>query len=158
MRRLAYQTGMTFIELLVAMAIAATLSALALPKLHEMIDRGKVAKAIQDISAIQADLTTYDAKDSLPASLAEIGWGGAVDPWGRPYQYFPFPPAPGGGKGKSPPAGARRDRFLVPINSTYDLYSMGEDGATVPALTAKASWDDIIRAGDGSYVGLGSKY
>jgi general secretion pathway protein G len=157
MRLISSESGLTLIELLAAMAIAATLSALAIPKLQDSIDRGKVAKAIQDISAIQADLTTYDAKDSLPASLSEIGWSGAVDPWGRPYQYFPFPPGPGG-KGKSPPPGARRDRFLVPINSTYDLYSMGKDGATVPALTAEASWDDIVRAADGSYVGLGSKY
>ena len=54
--------------------------------------------------------------------------------------------------------GARKDRFLVPINSTYDLYSVGKDGKTVAALTAKASKDDIVRANDGAFIGLAVKY
>ena len=57
------------------------------------------------------------------------------------------------GKGKM-----RKDRFLVPINSDYDLYSMGEGGTSVPPLTAKSSRDDIIRANDGQFVGLAEKY
>ena len=52
----------------------------------------------------------------------------------------------------------RKDRFLVPINSCYDLYSMGKDGQSVPPLTAKASWDDIVRANDGAFVGLAWQY
>jgi general secretion pathway protein G len=52
----------------------------------------------------------------------------------------------------------RKDRFLVPLNSDYDLYSMGKDGCTVAPITAKASHDDILRANNGSYVGLASKY
>ena len=56
------------------------------------------------------------------------------------------------------PKGARKDRFLHPLNSTYDLYSVGKDGKTVAALTAKASKDDIIRANDGGFIGLAVKY
>ena len=48
---------------------------------------------------------------------------------------------------------ARKDRFLVPLNSDYDLYSMGPDGKSSSPITAKPSQDDIIRAADGSYVG-----
>lgn len=48
---------------------------------------------------------------------------------------------------------ARKDRFLVPINSDYDLYSMGPDGKSTSALTAKISQDDIIRASDGLFIG-----
>ncbi len=61
----------------------------------------------------------------------------------------------GGGPGGPPPTGqARKDRFLVPINSDYDLYSKGRDGESVAPLTAKKSHDDVIRANDGAFVGL----
>ena len=53
---------------------------------------------------------------------------------------------------------ARKDRFLVPINSDYDLYSMGPDGGSVPPLTAALSRDDIIRANNGDYFGLASGF
>jgi len=77
-----------------------------------------------------------------------------LDPWGRPYVYLKFPPS----KGKAPPGGARKDRFLVPINSAFDLYSLGKDGNSVAPLTAAASRDDVIVANDGGFVGLASNY
>ena len=52
----------------------------------------------------------------------------------------------------------RKDHRLVPINSDYDLYSMGKDGRSVSPLTARHSHDDIIRANDGDYVGLAKDY
>lgn len=52
----------------------------------------------------------------------------------------------------------RKDRFLHPINSDYDLYSMGKDGESVEPLTARKSHDDIIRANDGSFVGLAAEF
>ena len=93
------------------------------------------------------------AVDSLPDNLAGIGRATLMDPWGRPYQYLKFPDA-----SKGPPAGARRDRFLVPLNSGYDLYSMGLDGETRLPLGSKASLDDVIRANDGGFIGLASKF
>lgn len=60
--------------------------------------------------------------------------------------------APGGGGG--PPPKPRKDRFLVPINSDYDLYSKGRDGESVAPLTAQKSHDDVVRANDGAFVGL----
>jgi general secretion pathway protein G len=53
---------------------------------------------------------------------------------------------------------ARKDKFLVPINSDYDLYSDGQDGQSASPLTAKASQDDIVRAANGRYVGLASQF
>jgi len=47
---------------------------------------------------------------------------------------------------------------MVPINSDFDLYSMGKDGRSVAPLTAKDSRDDIVRANDGGYVGLASEF
>ena len=68
----------------------------------------------------------------------------------------------GGPGGGGPPCGsighARKDRFLVPINSDFDLYSMGKDGQSVSPLTAQKSHDDIIRANDGGYYGLASNF
>jgi general secretion pathway protein G len=55
------------------------------------------------------------------------------DPWGNPYQYLPLDGAsPPGGGGAA--AHARKDRFLVPIDTDFDLYSMGKDGQSASAL------------------------
>ncbi len=60
--------------------------------------------------------------------------------------------------GGGPPSQPRKDRFLHPINSDYDLYSMGKDGESVEPLTAQKSHDDVIRANDGSFVGLAVEF
>ena len=52
----------------------------------------------------------------------------------------------------------RRDRFLKPLNSDYDLYSVGKDGESKRNLDARKSWDDVIRAVNGLYVGLASEF
>jgi general secretion pathway protein G len=52
----------------------------------------------------------------------------------------------------------RKDLALVPINTDFDLYSKGRDGATQPPLTAASSRDDIVRANDGQFIGLASGY
>lgn len=52
----------------------------------------------------------------------------------------------------------RKDRFLHPINSDYDLYSQGKDGRSVEALTANLSQDDVIRANDGAFIGLARNF
>ncbi len=139
-----------------------TLAAMALPALQNLKDKANVARAIEEIRTLEIEIMGYQADDQqLPATLGDINRGSLLDPWGNPYEYLNFELASGGkgkGKGKGAPAGARKDRFLVPINSTYDLYSMGKDGESVPALTAKVSRDDIVRASDGSFVGLAVKY
>ncbi|MCZ6754564.1 MAG: prepilin-type N-terminal cleavage/methylation domain-containing protein [Gemmatimonadetes bacterium] len=148
--------GFTMIEMLIVIAILGTLLAIALPMLQAALDRARVARTIGDIGALQIDIAAYEAGGKgLPESLATIGRASLLDPWGRPYIYLKFDiDKPGGGA----PRGARKDRFLVPLNSTYDLYSVGKDGETVAALTAKASKDDIIRANDGGFIGLAVKY
>jgi general secretion pathway protein G len=147
------ERGFTLVELLTVIAVIGVLSTLAVGKYAEVIRQAKIARAIGDIKAIQTDLQAIEAEDKpLPASLALIGRGAVLDPWGRPYVYNPFPP------GAGVPPGARRDRFLVPLNSTFDLYSMGEDGQSVPPLNATKSRDDVIRANDGGFIGLAKKY
>ena len=58
----------------------------------------------------------------------------------------------------TPQGKLRKDRFLVPVNSDYDLYSKGQDRKSSTPFTAKASQDDIVRANDGAYVGLASEF
>jgi len=145
--------GFTIIELLTVLTIVGILVTMATVKYQVVLRQAKIARAIGDIKAIQTDLQAIEASDApLPATLDIIGRGYMRDPWNNPYQYNPFPP------GKKVPNGARRDRFLVPINSTFDLYSMGEDGQTVAPLNAQKSKDDIIRANDGGFIGLAAKY
>lgn len=138
--------GYTLVELILAMTIMGTLASMAVPRWSQAIDKARVARAIGDIQALQTDV---DGTDPLPASLADIGHGGMLDPWGNPYVYVYH----GGDVGL-----ARKDRFNVPLNSEYDLYSKGIDGGTAPALTAAASRDDIVRANDGGFVGLAINY
>jgi general secretion pathway protein G len=144
--------GFTLVEVLMAMAIGMTVAAMAIPSVLRSIDNARVTRAMADIDALEGDIEAYDQlNDSLPNTLADIGRDTMRDPWGHPYQYLNFATVKGKGK-------MRKDRFLVPINSTYDLYSMGKDGMSVPPITAKVSQDDIIRANDGAYLGLASNY
>ncbi len=131
------------------MVILGILAAIAIPNYSRMRERAFVARAIGDIEAMSQNISEYHLTNgSLPASLSDVG-SSLTDPWGHPYQYIPI------GKGKG---GFRKDRFLVPINTDYDLYSMGPDGASVGPLTAAPSRDDIIRANDGGFIGLASEF
>lgn len=144
--------GFTIVELLITVAVILTLAAIAIPKLMSAINQAKVAKAVGDIRAIGTDVTGYAVENGqYPNTLADVGDAGFNDPWGNPYQYLNFANAKGKGQ-------MRKDRFLVPINTFFDLYSMGPDGQSVSPLTAKASQDDIIWANDGDYVGVASDY
>src|SRR5215470_7307642 len=135
---------------LVVVAIVVTICAIAVPNLMAAIDQARIARAVGDIHAIEDDVASYQAiYEVLPDALSQMGDGNILDPWGNPYQYLNHSTMKGNGQ-------ARKDRFLVPLNSDYDLYSMGKDGASSPPITAKASQDDVIRASNGSYVGLAS--
>lgn len=149
--RLAARRAFTIIEMMAAMTLVGLLMGFAIPKLSTSIDQARVARAIGDLRAIAIDLTSASA---LPTSLADIGRGTMVDPWGRPYVYRKFP----GGTASAPPSDARQDRFGVPINSGFDLYSVGKDGGSSVGLTGGASQDDIVVANDGGFIGLGKKY
>ena len=142
--------GFTLVELLASIVVIGILAAFGIAKYRDHQEQVRVNIAIMDLQAIQMQLATMDP---LPASLAEIGRGTAKDPWGNPYVYFLFTDFVNG-----VPKGARRDRNLRPINTDFDLYSMGKDGATSAQLTAARSRDDIVVANDGKYVGLAEKY
>lgn len=144
-------SGFTLLEVMIVTAICGILASIAIVNLISYLGKARIANAIVEIKNIEKVVCNFQTSSGCwPESLAEAGIGGAMDPWGNPYQYVPVP---GTKKGK-----LRKDRFLVPINSDFDLYSMGKDGKSQTPLTAKASQDDIIRANNGGYVGLASYY
>jgi general secretion pathway protein G len=148
----ARSRGFTIIEMMLGIAILAVLAGIAYPSYQSYTERVRVTQAIVDIQGISASVQAYERDNrEYPADLNEIGKAGMKDPWGNAYRYTNLAAAKGVGK-------ARKNKNLVPINSDFDLYSMGKDGASAGPLTAKASRDDIVRANDGRFVGLASDY
>jgi general secretion pathway protein G len=144
--------GFTIIEIVLVVAVLAVVAALALPAYASHRERVRIAQAVIDIKGIESALYAYrnDNRD-LPDDLAAVGYQARLDPWGQAYQYTNLTTARGNGA-------ARKNRNLSPINSDFDLWSMGVDGQSRGPLTARQSRDDIVRANDGRFVGLASDY
>jgi general secretion pathway protein G len=130
------------------MAVIVTISAIAVPNLLAAIDSARVARAVGDIRALEDGISLYQVVNGgLPDDLSQVGYAGMLDPWRNPYQYLNRTDMRGNGQ-------LRQDRFAVSLNTDYELYSMGKDGASSVPIAAQNSQDDVIRAGNGSYLGL----
>ena len=147
------QRAMTIIEVVIVLIVVAILAAVALPMYNDYIERTKITQAKGDITDMDVLIAQFqsDNKGQFPNSLADIGKAGLLDPWGNPYRYLNLSTMSGNGQ-------VRKDKNLVPINSDYDLYSRGKDGASQGPLTTPVSRDDVIRASNGRFVGLASDY
>jgi len=144
--------GFTIAELVLAIAIIAILGLLASSWYSSYVDKTRVYQAAVDIGGLQMAIKQYELNNSvLPDDLTEVGQGTKLDPWGRPYVYVNL-------QGKNGKGAARKDHKLNPLNSDYDLYSVGKDGLTKPQITQKESLDDVIRAHDGAFIGLASNF
>jgi general secretion pathway protein G len=167
---------------MIVVAMIGILTAIAAPTLMKYRTKAKNALAVSEIRILEQELKIYRIENMrLPESLGEIKMGYISDPWGNPYQYLKIiedddseddvENEKNNGNEKSKGKGnqkekltdekkdkPRKDHFLVPVNSDFDLYSMGEDGESQAPFTAEASHDDIVRAGDGKYVGLVSEF
>jgi general secretion pathway protein G len=144
--------GMTLVELMITVLIVMVLAGIAASGYQNYRERIRVSQAVTDIGGMSVQIKHYMLDNQgPPESLADIGLGSKLDPWGRPYFYLNL--ATQNGKGKS-----RRDKKLNPLNSDFDLYSAGKDGLTQTQLSARESRDDIIRARDGKFIGLASDF
>jgi general secretion pathway protein G len=155
--------GFSLVELMVAVAILTILGAISVNHYLRFIDKAQIQGVVRDMREIELSIQSYtQVNGTLPESLEQIGFKDFKDPWGNPYIYLPLNQAtdgsPGKGKKENPKDKARKDRNLHPINTDYDLYSMGKDGKSTLPLTAAISRDDIIRANNGAFIGLASEY
>jgi len=145
--------GLTFIEILVATAIICILASIANMAYQYYILKGQNSAAIAHVRVLESEIASYMSDwGSFPMDLSQVPSGNKRDPWGHRYQYLNIENDPHW-HGK-----CRRDRKLNPLNTDFDLYSAGADGRTKLPLTAKDSQDDIVRANNGSFVGLGANY
>jgi len=144
--------GLTLVELVLVIGILAVLMSIGGPAWQQYRNKIRVDQAKRDIIMMSSGIERYwqDAR-AYPDSLAAAGFGDQRDPWGNPYGYLNLGNARARGH-------ARKDHSLVPINTDFDLYSMGADGRSAPPLTARHSRDDIVRANNGAFVGLATEY
>ena len=160
-----HQRGFTLIELIIALAVAAIMAIIAgavYGKSEPNCDspdarqgplmRAKIGRVTGDIGRIHLVANKFELSNRrYPDSLAEMGMGDLVDPWENPYQYLVV-------LGRKDVGPVRKDHNLKPINSGYDVYSMGPDGQTASPLTSNVGGDDIVMANDGDYFGLACQY
>lgn len=148
------QRGFTLIEIIVAILVLASLIAIALPQFATYRTEAYYAQAYADIRKIDLAVRTYKAQNGdWPTDLTALAMADMpTDPWGRAYVYLKIEGVP------SATGQARKDQFLVPLNSDFDVYSKGSNGTSTAPLASPHSQDDIIRANDGRYIGLASKY
>ncbi len=159
------QDGFTLLELLLALVCLAILASIAIPMFGKSgIDcdnpdarqgplmRSKISHVTGDLGKIHMAASKFELSNNrYPASLAEVGLDHLRDPWGNPYKYLVV----FGLNNKGP---VRKDHNLHPVNSGYDVYSMGPDGVTATPFTSTLGKDDIVMANDGDYFGLACQY
>lgn len=146
------QAAFTLIEVVTVIAIIAVIAGIAIPSYTGYMERARNAQARTDMIAIDAQIARFEVTNNgaMPDSLGQVG-GAPLDPWGNPYQYLNL----------RDPANlndARMDHNLHPINTDYDLYSMGPDGRSVRPLTGAPSRDDIVRGRNGRFIGVATEF
>lgn len=159
------QTGVTIFELLIALVISSILASMAVamygssapncddPNARQgPLMRGKIADIMADLGEIHMTVSRFELNNRrYPDSLAEVGLDDLRDPWGNPYQYLVV-------FGRQDVGPVRKDHNLKPVNSGYDIYSLGPDGATSTPFTSESGKDDIVMASDGDFFGLACQY
>jgi general secretion pathway protein G len=148
--RTTSNSGFTFLELLIAMVIVAVLASLAFGSFAKFKELARVARCCEEIRSLEREIAAYATeKGELPPDLIAINRQDLKDPWGHPYHYhpavLPVDPANFGPNNRLDTVG--------PINTDFDLYSLGSESTYDQSVNADVSKDDVIRASDGSFVG-----
>ena len=139
--------GFSMVELITVMGIVGALATMAIPTYNSYLKTVKNGRCVADLRTIDKAVTAYVLDNNGPPpgnDLSVIGTtANQLDPWGRQYVYQNL---------ASPGATPLLDQFGEPLNTDYDLYSLGSDGVSVPAYTDNC--DDIARYNNGLFVGL----
>lgn len=142
--------GFTMIELVIVMAIISVLVIVAIPSFQYFVQKAKITRGIAEIKNIQFEITSFLIDNQqLPDSLGQLGTQIIKDPFGNNYRYLNITNNPGS---------EYLDFGANPLNTDYDLYSMGPDGQSSHDLSQDDSHDDIIRGSEGGWLGIGSDW
>lgn len=137
---------------MIVIAIISILASIAVPNYFSSLNQARYTVALSDLHQISSVIDNYYLDNgSYPNNLSVIGMA-INDPWGHPYQYN-IVVITGHGK-----PSYRQDKNLRPVNTDYDLWSMGADGKSQRNYTAQMSRDDIVRANNGGYWGYANNY
>jgi general secretion pathway protein G len=152
-RYVGSRKGITLTEIAIAIAVLALLAVLVLPSYAHNAVQARKSQAVQDIARIETLIERYRAENGLrlPESLDQLGASIPLDPWGNAYQYVNI-------EANVELTRLRLDPYHFPLNSDYDLYSMGADGRSALQISAGPARDDIVRAGNGRFIGLAADY
>lgn len=154
--------GFTLLEMMIMIAIVGVLASIAIPTYVGFVERARVQSSIADLRRISLIIEKFRSDEGLfPASLNDVGCGNNLDPWGNQYQYLNTDDVlkeEKKAKKMQVCQGCRWDKFERPINTDFDLYSMGKNGETRPKIDHQQSRDDIIRASNGGYFGQAEAY
>lgn len=154
------QCGFTIVELVVVMAILGVLVFLAIPSYNDLKDKARGARAITEIREVEKIINAYaiDKGGVYPTQLSDLDQkaiGQMNDPWGTPYVYTNIANA---ATLVPRPAAPRVDDIGEPLNTDFDLISKGADRDSHTNVTDAVSQDDIVRSGDGGFVGIAKEY
>ena len=155
-------SGFTILEMMIMIAIIGVLASIAIPTYVGFVERARVQSSIADLRRISLIIEKYRSDEGLfPASLNDVGCGNNLDPWGNQYQYLNTDDVLKEEKKAKKMRicqGCRWDKFERPINTDFDIYSMGKNGETRAKIDHQQSRDDIIRASNGGYFGQAEAY
>jgi general secretion pathway protein G len=145
--------GFNVLELMATLALLGLLSTMAIPAFNGYTEQARINRAIGEISRVSLEIYRWRANlgdGAFPASLEAAGIGIGSDPWGNPYTYTRV-------QGTAV-ADLRKDKNLNPVNTDFDLYSIGPDGVTARPFNAGPARDDIVRANNGAFIGVAEEY
>ncbi len=149
-KRLNNNAGFTLVEIIMVMAIIAVLALMVMPTFSHFVNKVRNTRAIAEIRGVEKDIwARFIDMDRLPNSLAEVGLDGMKDPWGNDYIYLRI---------GNPGVPRQKPLGIEDLNTDFDLFSRGQDGVYQTIIDDPQSKDDIVRASDGSWIGVGEDF